>query len=115
MSPERIEFLIGGKSEAVMQEKPAKKIDSFARNGQVPYALKSGGVRFSVESNLMSNNIEDLQMLRLIKAFQRVRDADTPRKILLYIEEEAARASSRLIKNWVRHPEIEKLYTATRS
>ncbi|MET4390275.1 hypothetical protein ABIB73_006057 [Bradyrhizobium sp. F1.4.3] len=39
----------------------------------------------------MSKAVEDLQMLRLIKAFQRVRDGDARRKIVLYVEEEAQR------------------------
>lgn len=39
----------------------------------------------------MPNAIDDLQMLRLIKAFQRVKDREVRRKILLYIEEEARR------------------------
>ncbi|MCK1447243.1 hypothetical protein IVB34_40165 [Bradyrhizobium sp. 2] len=34
-------------------------------------------------------NNEDLLVLRLIKAFRRVRDPDARRKILLYVEDEA--------------------------
>ncbi|MGY3355006.1 hypothetical protein ACVWZK_001669 [Bradyrhizobium sp. GM0.4] len=37
----------------------------------------------------MSNNIDDLQMLRLIKAFQRVKDAKARRAIILHVEEQA--------------------------
>lgn len=35
----------------------------------------------------MPNNIEDLQMLRLIKAFQKVKDEGARRMILLFVEE----------------------------
>ncbi|MGY4435126.1 hypothetical protein ACVWWO_007603 [Bradyrhizobium sp. F1.13.1] len=37
----------------------------------------------------MSNSVEDLQMLRLIKAFQRVKDNNARREILRYVEEKA--------------------------
>ena len=36
----------------------------------------------------MSNSVEDLQMLRLIKAFQKITDQDTRRMILLFVEEQ---------------------------
>ncbi|MCK1341523.1 hypothetical protein IVB38_37450 [Bradyrhizobium sp. 38] len=36
---------------------------------------------------MMPNNIEDLQMLRLIKAFQKVKDEGARRMILLFVEE----------------------------
>lgn len=39
----------------------------------------------------MPNATDDLQTLRLIKAFQRVKDEATRRKILVYVEEEARR------------------------
>lgn len=35
----------------------------------------------------MSNNVEDLQMLRLIKAFQKIRNDDMRRKIIALVEE----------------------------
>lgn len=37
----------------------------------------------------MSKGLEDLQMLRLIKAFQKVTDQDARRAILRYVEEHA--------------------------
>lgn len=37
---------------------------------------------------LIPNNIEDLQMLRLIKAFQNVKDEATRRMILMFVEEQ---------------------------
>jgi hypothetical protein len=36
----------------------------------------------------MSKGIEDLQMLRLIRAFQKLIDPDTRRMVLLYVEEQ---------------------------
>lgn len=36
----------------------------------------------------MSNGVEDLQMLRLIKAFQKITDPDVRRMVLLYAEEQ---------------------------
>ncbi|UPK19168.1 hypothetical protein [Bradyrhizobium sp. 131] len=39
----------------------------------------------------MSKDTDDLQMLRHIKAFQRIVDRDTRRTIVLYIEEQAQR------------------------
>lgn len=36
----------------------------------------------------MSNSVEDLQMLRLIKAFQKMSDQDARRMIALYVEEQ---------------------------
>jgi hypothetical protein len=39
----------------------------------------------------MSKGVEDLQMLRLIRAFQKVKDEEARRKILLYVEAEAQR------------------------
>ncbi|MDH2407004.1 hypothetical protein QCM77_45400 [Bradyrhizobium sp. SSUT18] len=35
----------------------------------------------------MANAIEDLQMLRLIRTFQKLIDPDTRRMVLLYVEE----------------------------
>ena len=37
----------------------------------------------------MSNGVEDLQMLRLIKAFQKIADPDLRRMIVLLVEEQA--------------------------
>lgn len=37
---------------------------------------------------MIPNNIEDLQMLRLIKAFQNVKDEATRRMILMFVEEQ---------------------------
>jgi hypothetical protein len=36
----------------------------------------------------MAKGIEDLQMLRLIRAFQKLTDPDTRRMMLLYVEEQ---------------------------
>jgi hypothetical protein len=36
----------------------------------------------------MSNGVEDLQMLRLIRAFQKLTDQGTRRTLLLYVEEQ---------------------------
>ncbi|MDH2357233.1 hypothetical protein QCM80_42705 [Bradyrhizobium sp. SSUT112] len=36
----------------------------------------------------MANGVEDLQILRLIKAFQKLTDQDTRRMVLRYIEEQ---------------------------
>lgn len=35
----------------------------------------------------MANGVEDLQMLRLIRAFQKVTDQDTRHMIIRYVEE----------------------------
>ncbi len=35
----------------------------------------------------MSNSVEDLQMLRLIRAFQKLTDQGTRRTVLLYVED----------------------------
>jgi hypothetical protein len=43
----------------------------------------------------MSNDVEDLQMLRMIKAFQRVKDEDTRRMILLFVEEQAKKENAK--------------------
>lgn len=37
----------------------------------------------------MPNNVEDLQMLRLIKAFQRISDQDARRMVVLHVEQQA--------------------------
>jgi hypothetical protein len=36
----------------------------------------------------MSNSVEDSQMLRLIRAFQKLTDQGTRRTVLLYVEEQ---------------------------
>jgi hypothetical protein len=36
----------------------------------------------------MSNGVEDLQMLRLIKTFQKITEPDVRREILLFAEEQ---------------------------
>ena len=36
----------------------------------------------------MSNNVEGRQMLRLIKVFQKIRDPETRRAIILFAEEQ---------------------------
>ena len=36
----------------------------------------------------MSNRVEDVQMLRLAKAFYKIRSADLRRAVLLYVEEQ---------------------------
>ncbi|MGY4365263.1 hypothetical protein ACVW1A_001328 [Bradyrhizobium sp. LB1.3] len=42
----------------------------------------------------MSKATDDLQMLRLIKAFQRIVDRDTRRTVVLYVEEQAQKQES---------------------
>lgn len=44
--------------------------------------------RFSDEVFAMTQPVEDLQMLRLIKAFQNITDRDTRRLVLLFVEEQ---------------------------
>jgi hypothetical protein len=46
---------------------------------------------FSDEVIAMSNSVEDLQMLRLIKAFQKISDHDGRRTVVLYVEEQVER------------------------
>ncbi|MBR0871232.1 hypothetical protein JQ633_12745 [Bradyrhizobium tropiciagri] len=36
----------------------------------------------------MSNRVEDVQMLRLAKAFYKIKSADLRRAVLLYVEEQ---------------------------
>jgi hypothetical protein len=43
---------------------------------------------FSNEVFAMSNSVEDSQMLRLIRAFQKLTDQGTRRTVLLYVEEQ---------------------------
>ncbi|MGY4470692.1 hypothetical protein ACVWWK_006401 [Bradyrhizobium sp. LB9.1b] len=43
----------------------------------------------------MSNSVEDLQMLRLIRAFQKLTDQGTRRMVLLYVEDQVSEAASR--------------------
>lgn len=43
---------------------------------------------FSEEVFAMSNSVEDLQMLRLIKAFQKISDRDARRMVVQYVEEQ---------------------------
>lgn len=47
----------------------------------------------------MSNSVEDLQMLRLIKAFQKISDHDARRTVVLYVEEQVERLQSEARKN----------------
>lgn len=50
----------------------------------------------------MSNRIEDLQMLRLLKAFQKITDPDTRRMILLYVEEQLEKREPRVPESPLR-------------
>ncbi|WP_201724145.1 hypothetical protein [Bradyrhizobium centrolobii] len=43
----------------------------------------------------MSNSVEDLEMLRLIKAFQKVRDKDARRMILRYLEDQVRKEETK--------------------
>lgn len=43
----------------------------------------------------MSNSVEDLQMLRLIKAFQKISDQDARRMVLQYVEEQLDKLQSK--------------------
>lgn len=47
----------------------------------------------------MSNGAEDLQMLRLIKAFQKISDRDARRTVVLYVEEQVERLQREARKN----------------
>jgi len=42
----------------------------------------------------MSNSTEDLQMLRLIKAFQKIADPETRRMVVRFAEEQLEKQSS---------------------
>jgi hypothetical protein len=44
--------------------------------------------KFFHEVFAMSNSVEDLQMLRLIRAFQKLTDQGTRRMVLLYVEDQ---------------------------
>lgn len=44
--------------------------------------------RFSDEVFAMTKAVEDLQMLRLITAFQKITDKDARRLILMFVEEQ---------------------------
>jgi hypothetical protein len=44
--------------------------------------------KFFHEVFAMSNSVEDLQMLRLIRAFQKLTDQGTRRTVLLYVEDQ---------------------------
>ncbi|MET4489760.1 hypothetical protein [Bradyrhizobium sp. LA7.1] len=44
----------------------------------------------------MPNGVEDLQMLRLIKTFQRIADPDVRRMIVAYAEEQLQKQQTKL-------------------
>ena len=52
----------------------------------------------------MSNSVEDLQMLRLIKAFQKVADPDARRTIIVFVEEQAQKQGGKKRGDHVRGP-----------
>ena len=43
----------------------------------------------------MANGVEDLQILRLIKAFQKLRDHDTRRMVVRYVEEQVEKQTAK--------------------
>ncbi|MCA6121656.1 hypothetical protein J6500_07025 [Bradyrhizobium sp. WSM 1704] len=43
----------------------------------------------------MSNRVEDVQMLRLAKAFYRIKSVDVRRAVLLYVEEQLEKEEKR--------------------
>ncbi|WP_426609770.1 hypothetical protein [Bradyrhizobium sp. McL0616] len=43
----------------------------------------------------MSNSVEDLQMLRLIKAFRKISDRDVRRMVVLFAEEQAEKQQAK--------------------
>ena len=45
----------------------------------------------------MANGVEDLQMLRLIRAFQKLTDQGTRRTVVLYIEEQVEKQQAEAI------------------
>lgn len=53
----------------------------------------------------MSKGVEDLQMLRLIKAFQNITDKDARRRVLMFVEEllEKQQAQSRQKLGRIEH------------
>ncbi|MHC2578732.1 hypothetical protein ACVI1J_008972 [Bradyrhizobium diazoefficiens] len=46
----------------------------------------------------MSKGVEDLQILRLIKAFQKITDQDARRLIILFVEEQLQKQQSETAK-----------------
>jgi hypothetical protein len=52
----------------------------------------------------MSNVVEDLQMLRLIKAFQKVADPDARRMIVVFVEEQAQKQGGKKREDRMRGP-----------
>ena len=43
----------------------------------------------------MSNSVEDLQMLRLIKAFRKISDQDVRRTVVLFAEEQVEKQQAK--------------------
>jgi hypothetical protein len=46
----------------------------------------------------MNKSVDDLQMLRLIKAFQKLSDQDTRRMVVLFVEEQLEKAKAKTTK-----------------
>jgi hypothetical protein len=47
----------------------------------------------------MSSGVEDLQMLRLIKAFQKMTDQEARRMVILYVEEQLEKQLAKARQN----------------
>jgi hypothetical protein len=43
----------------------------------------------------MSHGVEDLQMLRLVRAFQKIADPDARRLVLMFVEEQLEKQQAR--------------------
>jgi hypothetical protein len=61
--------------------------------------------RFPDEDFAMPSCVEDLQMLRLIKAFQKLTDQDARRTVVLYVEEQLEKQQARAKQTppWTTH------------
>jgi hypothetical protein len=53
---------------------------------------------FFIELFAMNKSVDDLQMLRLIKAFQKLSDQDTRRMVVLFVEEQVEKAKTKTTK-----------------
>jgi hypothetical protein len=52
----------------------------------------------------MSKGVEDIQMLRLIRAFQKLTDRETRRSVVLYVEEQLQRQEAGLAEHSSKLP-----------
>ncbi|GGI33692.1 hypothetical protein GCM10010987_75650 [Bradyrhizobium guangdongense] len=59
--------------------------------GKSGYIIPRFQFAFFHEVFAMPHSVEDLQMLRLVKAFQKLSDQDARRSVVLYVEEQVER------------------------